>query len=75
MNKLFGTTVILATHNKKLLDTYRFPVITIENHHVTFSGANEGSDVENTRKWKGPKPQSQNDFIEISKQFENIGNA
>lgn len=75
MNKLFGTTVILATHNKKLLDTYRFPVITIENHHVTFSGANEGSDVENTRKWKGPKPQSQNDFIEISKQFENIGNS
>ena len=74
MNKLFGTTVILATHNKKLLDTYRFPVITVENHHVSFSGATNEINPD-LRKWKGPKPQSQNDFIEISKQFENIGKA
>jgi len=75
MNKIFGTTIILATHNRKLMETYKFPIITIENHHVAFSGGtgetNTGS--ESARKWKGPKPQ--NDFIEISKQFENIGNA
>lgn len=70
MNKMFGTTVILATHNKKLLETYKFPVIMVDNHHVAFSGAN----TENTtRKWKGPQPQ--NYFSEISKQFEDIGKA
>ena len=73
MNKTFGTTIILATHNKKLLDTYKFPVIMVENHHVAFSGINNTNDSESGRKWKGPKPQS--DFMEISKQFENIGNA
>ena len=77
MNKTFGTTIILATHNKKLLDTYHFPVIMIENHHVAFSGTgnNNYSDFDVSRKWKGPKPQNQNDFMEISKQFENIGNS
>lgn len=77
MNKMFGTTIILATHNNKLMETYRFPVIMIDNHHVAFSGT--GNDLnysgESARKWKGPKPQSTNDFMEISKQFENIGNA
>lgn len=75
MNKTFGTTVILATHNKKMLETYRFPVISIDNHHVSFSGITE-SGKESTRKWKGPKPQSQsqNYFNEVSKKFENIGN-
>lgn len=75
MNKMFGTTIILATHNKKLLETYRFPVITVEKHHVSFSNAAKESVSESTRKWKGPKPQSQNYFSEISKQFEDIGNA
>ncbi len=76
MNKTFGTTIILATHNKKMLETYRFPVISIENHHVSFSGISESNNNgETNRKWKGPKPQSQNYFSEISKQFENIGNA
>ena len=70
MNKMFGTTVILATHNKKLLETYKFPVIMVDNHHVAFSGTN----TENTtRKWKGPQPQ--NYFSEVSKQFEDIGKA
>ena len=32
MNKMFGTTIILATHNKKLMETYKFPVIKVENH-------------------------------------------
>ena len=70
MNKAFGTTIILATHNKKLLETYHFPVISIENHHVSFSGTNE-TVPENTRKWKGPKPQ-QSDINELTKQFEDI---
>ena len=75
MNKMFGTTVILATHNKKLLETYKFPVIMVNNHHVTFSGTNTEPDAnsDKTRKWKGPQPQ--NYFSEISKQFEDIGKA
>jgi cell division transport system ATP-binding protein len=74
MNKVFGTTVILATHNKKLLETYKFPLILIENHHVAFSGLNDkNAAFENARKWKGPKPQ--NYFSQISKQFEDIGNS
>ena len=75
MNKTFGTTVILATHNKKLLETYKFPIITVENHHVAFSGAIAEKDTatDKVRKWKGPQPQ--NYFTEISKQFEDIGKA
>ena len=73
MNKMFGTTVILATHNKKLLETYKFPIITVDNHHVSFSGINTEKDTIGTRKWKGPQPQ--NYFTEISKQFEDIGKA
>jgi len=78
MNKIFGTTIILATHNRKLMETYRFPVITIENHHVTFSktGDENTSTSESTRKWKGPQPQqTQNYFSQLSKQFEDIGDA
>ncbi len=75
MNKMFGTTVILATHNKKLLENYKFPIIMIDNHHVAFSGINGGDNdtIDKTRKWKGPQPQ--NVFSEISKQFEDIGKA
>lgn len=73
MNKMFGTTVILATHNKKLMETYKFPVIMVENHHVAFSGINPGKESATARKWKGPQPQ--NYFTEISKQFEGIGKA
>ena len=77
MNKLFGTTIILATHNKKMMETYKFPIISIDNRHVSFSGALSGKDKsdDSAKKWKGPKPQSQNYFSEISKQFENIGNS
>ena len=75
MNKIFGTTIILATHNKKLLETYKFPVISIENHHVTFSSATNEKQNDMPRKWKGPQPQPSNYFSEISKQFENIGNS
>lgn len=73
MNKIFGTTIILATHNKKMMESYRFPIITVENHHVSFSGTeNKNTQTsETTRKWKGPQPH--NYFSEISKQFEDIG--
>ena len=75
MNKTFGTTIILATHSTKLMDTYKFPVIHVENHKVSFLG---GSGIKNetqeTKKiWKGPKPQ--NYFTELSKQFDDIEKA
>lgn len=75
MNKMFGTTIILATHNKKLLETHKFPVITVENHHVTFANLNDKK-TENShspRQWKGPQPQ--NYFADLSKQLEDIGKA
>jgi len=76
MNKMFGTTIILATHNNKLIETYKFPVIKIDNHHVAFSGLSGIKTESNVQKtWKGPKPQVQNYFTELSKQFEDIGNV
>jgi len=76
MNKTFGTTIILATHNKKLLENYPFPIITIDSHHISFSEAHSkknSGNSEHMRQWKGPQPQ--NYFNEISKQFEEIGKA
>ena len=76
MNKMFGTTVILATHNKKLMETYKFPVIKVENHRVSFTGksASPAPQSDSEKKvWKGPKPQTY--FTELSKQFDDIGNT
>lgn len=74
MNKMFGTTIILATHSQKLMDTYKFPVIRVENHKVSFTGTKTSAPVAESKKvWKGPKPQ--NYFTELSKQFDDIGNA
>ena len=77
MNKTFGTTIILATHSSKLMETYKFPVIRVENHHVKFIGGTPSTPVAtptDTKKiWRGPKPQ--NYFNELSKQFDDIGNA
>lgn len=76
MNKMFGTTIILATHSQKLMDTYKFPVIHVENHKVSFIGkAKEKKDTTELahKTWKGPKPQ--NYFSELSKQFDEIGKA
>jgi len=74
MNKMFGTTIILATHSKKLMDTYKFPVIHVENGRVGFVGTKSAQTApENKKVWKGPKPQ--NYFTELSKQFDDIGNA
>lgn len=75
MNKTFGTTIILATHSTKLMETYKFPVIHVENHKVNFLGESKTTKEPNETKkiWKGPKPQ--NYFSELSKQFDDIGNA
>ena len=76
MNKTFGTTIILATHSTKLMETYKFPVIHVENHKVSFVGSKAATPQDNQASkkiWKGPKPQ--NYFSELSKQFDDIGNA
>lgn len=77
MNKMFGTTIILATHSQKLMDTYKFPVIRVKNHKVSFIGTNtaekKSTQESNNKTWKGPKPQ--NYFSELSKQFEEIEKA
>ena len=80
MNRAFGTTIILATHSTKLIETYKYPVIRVENHRVSFTNgaptkAAGQSTTQNIIKklWKGPKPQ--NYFTELSKQFDDIGNA
>ena len=75
MNKMMGTTIILATHNKKLLENYGFPVITVDNHHVTFAGAHDkkSENTSHLRQWKGPL--QQNYFSDLSKQLEDIGKA
>ena len=77
MNKMFGTTIILATHSKKLMETYKFPVIHVDNHRVVFTGKSATTtpktDSEPKKVWRGPKPQ--NYFTELSKQFDDIGNA
>lgn len=74
MNKMFGTTIILATHNRRLIETYKFPVIHVENHHVSFVTKSSGTtDTTQQKKlWKGPAPK--NYFNELSKQFDDIGN-
>ena len=73
MNKLFGTTIILATHNRKLMDTYKFPVIHVENHRVNFIGKSATVATDTKKVWRGPAPK--NYFTELSKQFDDIGNA
>ncbi len=75
MNKMLGTTIILATHNKKLMETYKFPIISVDNHHVSFGGAidKKTSTTEHARQWKGPQPQ--NYFADLSKQLEDIGKS
>jgi cell division transport system ATP-binding protein len=75
MNKMFGTTIILATHSRRLIETYKFPVIHIENHHVNFLTAKTTDATPETQAkkvWKGPAPK--NYLNELSKQFDEIGN-
>jgi cell division transport system ATP-binding protein len=74
MNKSFGTTIILATHSRKLMDTYKFPKIVVDGGHVKF-GDFQTTDptAEIKRVWRGPavKPNASY-FSELSKQFDEI---
>ena len=77
MNRQFGTTVILATHNKKLMDTYKFPVLHVSDHHVGFVGKSPAkkTDSDAPVKKSGKSEQQKTYFAELSKQFDDIGNA
>ena len=74
MNKMLGTTIILATHNTKLMQTYKFPIMHVENHKLNFVGA--GKQVGEHTKTKQVKTTDGAEyFAELSKQFRDIGNA
>lgn len=66
MNKMFGTTIILATHNSKLMDTYKFPVMHVENHKLNFVGGKVAHK-------KVTEDSDKDYFAELSKQFKDIG--
>ena len=71
MNKNFGTAIILATHSQKLMDTYKFPKIFVEDHHVRFQ-----SDIKHTSKIlesdteKASPKKNENYFSELSNKLE-----
>lgn len=69
MNKMFGTTIILATHNSKLMETYKFPVMHIENHKLNFIGGG----TKTTHKKTAQKTDGAEYFTELSNQFKDIG--
>ena len=73
MNKMFGTTIILATHNSALMQKYKFPVMHVENHHVNFV---DGRRAESASAVKKPtiKTDGAGYFAALSKQFSDIGN-
>ena len=76
MNKMFGTTIILATHNSGLMEKYKFPVMHVENHHVNFVGARRATATPRTTEAKKPtiKDDGVGYFAALSKQFSDIGN-
>ncbi len=78
MNKMFGTTIILATHNSGLMEKYKFPVMHVENHHVNFVGQRGARATGGDRSATPKKPTLKTDgagyFAALSKQFSDIGN-
>jgi cell division transport system ATP-binding protein len=74
MNKNFGTAIILATHSKKLMDTYKFPKIFVEDHHVKFLsavGSRQSAVVESmAKKSKSTIDDKKNYFDELSNKLE-----
>jgi cell division transport system ATP-binding protein len=76
MNKNFGTAIILATHSKKLMDTYKFPKIFVEDHHVRFSsdgnaGARTaGGTAAAPSQQKSAAKKSENYFADLSSKLE-----
>ena len=71
MNKMFNTTIILATHNSKLIETYKFPIMHVENHRLTFS---DSTHTRTVAKKVTPEIHDAGYFAELSKQFNDIGN-
>ena len=67
MNKMLGTTIIIATHNSKLMETYKFPVMHVENHKLNFVGSRTAAP-------KKEKPKADDEyFSKLVKQFKDIG--
>lgn len=50
MNKSFGTAIILATHSRKLLDTYNFPQILVADRGVHFQQSHDDAPFRRTAK-------------------------
>ena len=75
MNKMFGTTIILATHSSKMIETYKFPVMHVENHRLGFVGTSDHHipKVPLTASKATKDTDNKNYFSELSKQFDNIG--
>ena len=73
MNKMFNTTIILATHNSKLIETYKFPIMHVENHKLSFMGPSATHSHTGAKK-SVPEIHDTGYFTELSKQFKNIGN-
>ena len=69
MNKMFGTTIILATHNSKLMETYKFPVMHVENHKLTFLGGA----AKTTVKKAANAAAATEYFADLTRQFKEIG--
>ena len=74
MNKMLGTTIVIATHNTKLIETYKFPVIHVENHRVNFVGTTRAH-FERAPEKHNKTANGAEYFAELSKQFRDIGNA
>jgi cell division transport system ATP-binding protein len=71
MNKNFGTAIILATHSQKLMDTYKFPKISVEDHHVRFqSDIKHASNPAEIDIQKMVPKRNENYFTELSNKLE-----
>lgn len=67
MNRAFGTAIILATHSQKILDTYKFPRIIVEDRHVTFEeGGKRKAESENKKAEKNKPEKSKKSFASLS---------
>lgn len=72
MNKNFGTAIILATHSQKLMDTYKFPKIFVEDHHVRFQSDGKVHTINNPQPslLKTEPKKSENYFADLSNKLE-----
>lgn len=73
MNKIFGTTIIIATHNTKLMQAYKFPIMHVADHKLSFVGQTQNESARMKKTTESVAGEAL--FAELSKQFDNIGNA